>query len=78
MTASEERPDPVALETVKSKTLMRAAALLGGIDRLATYLGVSRPDLFNWMAGHGEPPDATFLLAVDVVLEDSENNGIAC
>lgn len=62
--------------TLKANTLIRAAQILGGIERLSAYLSVPQSDLIAWMAGEGEPPHPTFLLAVDVVLEDSETYGL--
>ena len=56
--------------------MIRAAEILGGLDQLSAYLGVRRADLLAWMAGVGEPPLPSFLLAVDVVLEDSETYGV--
>lgn len=62
--------------TLKTNTLLRAAEILGGLDELSAYLGVPRPQLLMWLAGAGEPPLPPFLLAVDVVLEDSETYGV--
>lgn len=62
--------------TLKANTLIRAAEILGGLDALSAYLSVPRGDLLAWMAGAGEPPLPSFLLAVDVVLEDSEIYGV--
>lgn len=62
--------------TLKANTLLRAAEILGGLDPLSAYLTVPRGDLLAWMAGVGEPPLPSFLLAVDVVLEDSETYGL--
>lgn len=62
--------------TLKANTLIRAAEILGGLDELSAYLTVPRPSLLAWMAGAGEPPLPSFLLAVEVVLEDSETYGL--
>lgn len=62
--------------TLKANTLIRAAEILGGLDQLSAYLTVPRANLLAWMAGAGEPPLPPFLLAVDVVLEDSETYGV--
>jgi hypothetical protein len=62
--------------TLKANTLIRAAEILGGLDALSAYLSVPRATLLAWMAGVGEPPLPPFLLAVDVVLEDSETYGV--
>jgi hypothetical protein len=62
--------------TLKANTLIRAAEILGGLDELSSYLTVPRANLLAWIAGVGEPPLPPFLLAVDLVLEDSETYGV--
>lgn len=54
----------------KASALIRAAAVFGGVDLLSVYLGVPIDDLRKWMAGDGEPPYSTFMLAVDAILEE--------
>jgi hypothetical protein len=77
MSDNERRTErTIDVPALKQKTLLRAAEILGGVERLSVYLGVPRADLLAWMAGNGEPPLPTFLLAVDVVLEDSEAYGL--
>jgi hypothetical protein len=61
---------------VKVSTLLRAAEILGGIEQLSAYLSVPRSELLAWLGGYREPTTASFLLAVDVVLEDSETYGV--
>jgi hypothetical protein len=56
--------------STKASALTRAAEIFGGLDTLSTYLGVPVDDLRKWMAGDGEPPYATFMLAVDAILEE--------
>jgi hypothetical protein len=54
---------------VRARTLCRAAEILGGEEPLALHLGVTPSHLALWLRGAGQPPDAVFLRAVDVVLE---------
>lgn len=48
---------------------------MGGLDPLCRYLSVPRNDLIAWMAGDAEPTLGAFLLAVDLVLQDSLEHG---
>src|SRR5712671_1592853 len=57
---------------VHARTMMAAAEALGGLSNLAEFLKVSRAELFRWTAGAERPPQALFLLAVDLVLDDNE------
>jgi predicted transcriptional regulator len=45
----------------------RALALVGSVDALAAYLGVSRVRLKAWLGGHGTPSDQMFLKLVDLL-----------
>jgi hypothetical protein len=61
----------MARRNVYVRTLQKAAELLGGERALARYLRVPMPDLFVWMRpGALPPPEAVFLKAVDLVLND--------
>jgi hypothetical protein len=61
----------VAKPSVYARTLQKAAELLGSERALARYLAVPMPDLFVWMRPGGiPPPEAVFLKAVDLVLND--------
>jgi DNA-binding transcriptional regulator YdaS (Cro superfamily) len=55
------------MPNVYSRTLRRAAHILGGADKLATELQVSPTNLALWMQGTGVPPSDVFLQAVDLV-----------
>ena len=59
-----------AIETY-SRTLARAAQLVGGADKLAERLGVPVLLLQEWMAGRKAPPQRIFLAAVDIVMDHS-------
>lgn len=50
--------------------LARAAALLGGVDKLAGRLEVTQRELGDFLTGGAPVPDALFLAAIDIVLED--------
>jgi hypothetical protein len=63
-------------KAVKANTLLRAAEIVGGLDALCRYLSVPRDDLLSWMAEEADVPLAPFLLAVDIVLQDSEAYGL--
>ena len=54
--------------TIESRTLARAAELLGGNAALAKRLRVPLDTLICWLAGDERPPNIYFLRAVDVVL----------
>jgi hypothetical protein len=69
------RGSDTASRTVKANTLLRAAQIMGGLDPLCRYLSVPRNDLIAWMAGDAEPTLGAFLLAVDLVLQDSLEHG---
>ena len=57
--------------TIYTRTLHKAAEIVGGERALARYLRVPMPDLFAWMRpGSVPPPAKIFLRAVDLVLND--------
>ena len=57
--------------SIYNRILQRAADLVGGHRALARYLQVPLLDLYAWMRPGAEPPpDAAFLSAVDLVLND--------
>jgi DNA-binding transcriptional regulator YdaS (Cro superfamily) len=53
--------------SVYSRTLRRAAHIVGGENELAARLHVSATDLALWVQGVGVPPSNVFLDAVDLV-----------
>ena len=64
------------VSSVYSRTLQKAAELAGGQKKLARYLQVPLAEVEKWIAGSSTPPIATFLKAVDLVLEEtSSSNG---
>jgi hypothetical protein len=58
------------LLTVYSRTLQRAAELVGGEEPLALRLKVTPSHLALWIRGFGSPPADVFLQAADIVSED--------
>jgi hypothetical protein len=52
-----------------TETLACAAATIGGTERLAQFLNVSRPRLLRWLAGEEPPPNQVFLDALDVIAD---------
>ncbi|HYD55774.1 MAG TPA: hypothetical protein VEB41_02595 [Burkholderiales bacterium] len=59
------------IASVYSRTLRKAAELLGSASKLARRLRVPSADLVEWMNDKGEPPQWVFLKAVDIVLEET-------
>jgi DNA-binding transcriptional regulator YdaS (Cro superfamily) len=55
--------------TVQSRTLQRAAEVLGGTEPLAARLGVSQPIVRAWISGSVRPPEKHFFLVVDILRE---------
>jgi hypothetical protein len=55
------------MANVYSRTLRRAAQILGGEDKLASHLRITPTDLALWIQGTGVPPSDVFLQAVDLV-----------
>ena len=54
--------------TVHTRVLHRACQILGGVDKLARHLKVSRALLHAWLDGDDVPPPTVFLQAVDLIL----------
>ena len=57
------------VRTTYTETLACAAATIGGTDRLASFLNVSRKRLVRWLAGEEAPPNQVFLDALDVIAD---------
>jgi hypothetical protein len=57
--------------SVYSRTLQKAAELLGSRQKLARHLRVPLTELEKWIAGAAVPPTGTFLKAVDVVIVET-------
>jgi len=57
-----EEPD-----TVYTRTVRRAMVDVGGMEHLATLLGVSTTEIESWLSGKSSPGNAQFLRMLDVV-----------
>jgi hypothetical protein len=57
----------VDVRTTYTETLACAAATIGGPDRLAQFLKVSKARLTRWLAGEEAPPNEVFMEALDVI-----------
>ena len=57
------------VRTTYTETLACASATIGGPDRLAQFLNVSRRRLLGWLAGEEAPPNQVFLDALDVIAD---------
>jgi hypothetical protein len=60
------------VSSVYSRTFQKAAQLAGGTKALSRRLRVPIAELEKWIAGKEAPPMASFLKAVDLVLERTE------
>ena len=54
----------------QTRLLQRAVEICGGPDAACLRLGVSEASLSLWLDGKARLPDAVFLKAADLVLED--------
>jgi hypothetical protein len=54
-------------DTPPCRTVRRAAADCGGLERLAERVGGCAADLRHWYAGESLPPTPIFLKALDIV-----------
>lgn len=61
--------------TTVTRTLGRAAFAARGVVALARILRVPEPDLRRWLRGDEEPPDAVFLAALEMVLDEAAKRG---
>lgn len=65
---------PRRVSTV-TRTLGRAAFAARGVIALSRTLRVEEADLRRWLRGDGEPPDAVFLAALEMVLDELAKRG---
>jgi len=61
---------PLMASSVYSRTLHKAAEILGSRAKLCRELKVPAAELDKWMADKEVPPQSVFLRAVDIVVED--------
>ncbi len=57
-----------AMNSLRLRTLHRAAGIVGSEEALSRRLRVPLADLRNWLAGLESPPTPVFLEAVDIVV----------
>lgn len=57
--------------SVYSRTLQKAAELVGGRSKLCRYLQVPAEELQKWIDDKQRPPTSVFLRAVDLILEET-------
>jgi hypothetical protein len=57
--------------SVYSRTLQKAAELIGGRSRLCRQLHVPMADLQKWIDDKAVPPIGVFLRAVDLVIQET-------
>jgi hypothetical protein len=57
--------------SVYSRTLQKAAELLGGRAKLCRHLRVPSEDLQKWIDDKAVPPQGIFLRAVDVIIDET-------
>ena len=67
----------VKTEAVARHVLARAVAKVGGVAELASRLSLSPRVLHYYVTGRLVVPDALFLRALDVVLEELPEAGLA-
>ena len=57
--------------SVYSRTLQKAAELLGGRKKLARVLRIPMTDLEAWIADEAKPPLNVFLRVVDLIIDET-------
>ena len=57
--------------SVYSRTLQKAAELIGGRAKLCRHLHVPADELQKWIDDKAVPPTAIFLRAVDLIIEET-------
>ena len=57
--------------SVYSRTLQKAAELIGGRKKLCHYLRVPAAELQKWIDDKAIPPKGIFLRAVDLIIEET-------
>jgi hypothetical protein len=63
--------------SVYSRTLQKAADLIGGRARLCRHLHVPAAELQKWIDDKAVPPMGVFLRAVDLIIEETPPPGNA-
>lgn len=66
---------PPSRESTYARALHRACVIVGGVQQLASHVGVGEFELRAWMSGAGEPSEAVFLAALEIILLNLEAPG---
>lgn len=61
----------MAAASVYSRTLQKAAELIGGRKPLCRHLNVPQVELQRWIDDKATPPIGVFLKAVDLLIEET-------
>jgi hypothetical protein len=56
------------MSPLEARTLLRAADIVGGLDRLAAYFEVSGEDFETWLAGKAPLPKHIYERCVNIVV----------
>jgi hypothetical protein len=62
-------------QSVRTETIRVASRLAGGPRKLAALLSSPLADVMDWIAGTKEPPEAAFLRALAIVLDELDAEG---
>jgi DNA-binding transcriptional regulator YiaG len=54
-------------DTVYTRTVRRAIEDVGGVEQLASLLGISTTEIESWLSGKSSPSNALFLQLLDIV-----------
>ena len=61
----------MAAASVYSRTLQKAAELIGGRKKLCRHLNVPQAELQRWIDDAAKPPMGVFLRAVDLLIDET-------
>ena len=56
------------MSSLKARTVLRAAPIVGGLDQLAAYLNARREDIEAWFAGTAALPEHFYQRCVNMVV----------
>jgi len=60
------------VEPIQSRVLRQAAQVVGGYGPLQHHLHASSEEMISWIRGVAEPPVATFVRLVEILLDAGE------
>lgn len=64
--------------SIATRTVQQAASLVGGPRKLRGLLGVRAHALMSWLSGAAEPPRDVLLRALDLILDDLDEQERQC